>query len=114
MEGTVISDAVNLASRIEGLTKAYNAPILISDDTWNKLEDPGSFTVRRLDRVKVKGKSSWVDIVEVLRPKQIDYQVVASVANAIALNKEVLAVFLLIVVVNYTCSSIKIFLLGGA
>ena len=66
MEGTVISDAVNLASRIEGLTKAYNAPILISNNSYSKLAQPDNFTIRRLDRVKVKGKSEWVDIIEVL------------------------------------------------
>ena len=66
MEGTVISDAVNLASRIEGLTKVYNAPILISNDTYCKLDHAGAFNIRHLDRVRVKGKSTWVDIVEVL------------------------------------------------
>lgn len=66
MEGTVISDAVNLASRIEGLTKAYSAPILISNDTYRKLANPSAFNIRRLDRVKVKGKNDWVDIIEVL------------------------------------------------
>ncbi|QKQ25160.1 adenylate/guanylate cyclase domain-containing protein [Candidatus Reidiella endopervernicosa] len=66
MEGTVISDAVNLASRIEGLTKAYNAPILISNATYTKLASPAQFNIRHLDRVKVKGKTEWVEIVEVL------------------------------------------------
>jgi len=66
MEGTVISDAVNLASRIEGLTKVYDAPILISQGVSEKLTDPAAFSMRCLDRVKVKGKSKWVDIVEVV------------------------------------------------
>ena len=66
MEGTVISDAVNLASRVEGLTKVYGAPIVISNDTYTKLERPDDFNIRHLDRVKVKGKSEWVEIVEVL------------------------------------------------
>ncbi|NNL99209.1 MAG: adenylate/guanylate cyclase domain-containing response regulator, partial [Gammaproteobacteria bacterium] len=55
-----------LASRIEGLTKVYNAPILISRETFSKLAHPEAFTIRHLDRVKVKGKSEWVEIVEVL------------------------------------------------
>jgi class 3 adenylate cyclase/HAMP domain-containing protein len=66
MEGTVISDAVNLASRIEGLTKLYNAPILISFATYEKLQHPDNFNIRRLDRVRVKGKQQWVEIIEVL------------------------------------------------
>jgi len=69
MEGTVISDAVNLASRIEGLTKLYDARILISDDTYEKLAHPEVYCTRHLDRVRVKGKSAWVDIVEVLDGK---------------------------------------------
>jgi len=66
MEGTVISDAVNLASRIEGLTKLYNAPIVISFATYEKLHCTEDFTIRHLDRVRVKGKQAWVDIIEVL------------------------------------------------
>ncbi|MFH0934272.1 MAG: adenylate/guanylate cyclase domain-containing protein, partial [Pseudomonadota bacterium] len=66
MEGTVISDVVNVASRIEGLTKIYETPILISYTTRMKLKSPHAFNLRTLDRVRVKGKQQWVDIVEVL------------------------------------------------
>jgi len=66
MEGTVLSDAVNLASRIEGLTKLYNAPILLSYATYQKLQHPDSFHTRTLDRVRVKGKQQWVEIIELL------------------------------------------------
>ena len=37
MEGTVIADSVNVASRIEGLTKVYDASILISDTILKRL-----------------------------------------------------------------------------
>ena len=58
MDGTVVSDAVNLASRVEGLTKIYGASIIISQDTLIKLKDPGRYNYRFLDVVKVKGKGS--------------------------------------------------------
>jgi class 3 adenylate cyclase len=66
MDGTVVSDAVNLASRIEGLTKIYGSSIIISQDTLIKLEDPGRYNYRFLDVVKVKGKKEAVYIFEVL------------------------------------------------
>lgn len=66
MEGTVISDAVNLASRLEGLTKLYNSAIIISQDTLIKLDDPFLFSYRFLDIVKVKGKKESVYIFEIL------------------------------------------------
>ncbi len=72
MEGTVISDNVNLASRIEGLTKYYGASLLISEDTLNKLENPKDYNYRLLDRVIVKGKMKPVSIIEIL-DGQSDY-----------------------------------------
>jgi adenylate cyclase len=66
MEGTVISDAVNLASRIEGLTKIYGASILMSIETLFSLEDADKYLYRILDRVKVKGKEKNLTVVEIL------------------------------------------------
>jgi two-component system sensor histidine kinase ChiS len=66
MEGTVISDAVNLASRIEGLTKIYGASILMSIETLFSLEDADKYLYRILDRVKVKGKERFTSVVEIL------------------------------------------------
>jgi signal transduction histidine kinase/class 3 adenylate cyclase/AmiR/NasT family two-component response regulator len=65
MESTVISDAVNLASRLEGLTKMYNAGIIISQETLFLMEDPTKYNYRFLDRVKVKGKNQAVAVFEV-------------------------------------------------
>jgi two-component system sensor histidine kinase ChiS len=66
MEGTVISDAVNLASRLEGLTKLYGSSIIISQDTLIKVENPSDYSFRYLDIVKVKGKHESVYIFEIL------------------------------------------------
>jgi len=66
MDSTVVSDAVNLASRVEGLTKIYGTSIIISQDTLIKLQDPGRYNYRFLDVVKVKGKKEAVYIFEVL------------------------------------------------
>ncbi|RKZ87384.1 MAG: hypothetical protein DRR19_13705 [Candidatus Parabeggiatoa sp. nov. 1] len=65
MDGTVISDAVNIASRIEGLTKTYRTPLLISEASYLGLSETAKYLIRRLDRVKVKGKSKYVNIFEV-------------------------------------------------
>ncbi|MEG4505539.1 AAA family ATPase [Microcoleus sp. F6_B4] len=65
MEGTVISDAVNLASRVEGLTKNYGVSLLITQETYSRLENPSQYAIRTLDTVKVKGKSEAVTVYEV-------------------------------------------------
>lgn len=65
MESTVIADAVNLASRLEGLTKLYGVGILISEQTINYLEEPNNYKCRFLDRVMVKGKKASVSVFEI-------------------------------------------------
>jgi class 3 adenylate cyclase len=65
MEGTVISDAVNLTSRLEKLTKLYGASIVVSEDTLFSLERPASYNFRFLDKVKVKGKTHSVSVFEI-------------------------------------------------
>jgi len=66
MEGTVISDAVNLASRLEGLTKLYGSSIIITEETLIKISDPTNYHYRFLDIVKVKGKKEAVYIFEII------------------------------------------------
>jgi hypothetical protein len=61
----VISDAVNLASRVESLTKNYGASLLITQETYSRLENPSQYAIRTLDTVKVKGKSEAVTVYEV-------------------------------------------------
>lgn len=66
MDSTVISDAVNLASRLEGLTKIYGGSIIITEDTLIKLNDPNHYHFRFLDVVKVKGKKEAIYIFEIM------------------------------------------------
>jgi two-component system sensor histidine kinase ChiS len=66
MEGTVISDAVNLASRLEGLNKIFGAPVLISEQTIDQLSDGERVETRFLGRVQVKGKTRAVAVFEIL------------------------------------------------
>ncbi len=61
----VIGDAVNTASRIEGMTKMYGARFLVGDVTEQALP-PGRFTLREVDRVMAKGKKTATTIYEVL------------------------------------------------
>lgn len=65
MDSTVISDTVNLASRLEGLTKRYKACILISEYTLSSLNRPEQHNFRFLGKVQVKGKKETVPIYEV-------------------------------------------------
>jgi len=65
MEGTVISDAVNLASRVEGLTKNYGANLLISEHTFYNLKNADRYCIRFVDRVVVKGKKQPQSVYEV-------------------------------------------------
>jgi two-component system sensor histidine kinase ChiS len=65
MQNTVISDAVNLASRLESITKVFNISMAISEETFKKLEDPGSYMYRFIGKVRVKGKLEPVSVFEI-------------------------------------------------
>jgi adenylate cyclase len=61
---TVMGDAVNLGSRLEGITKQYGVGIMVGEETRALLAK--TFVFRELDRVRVKGKAEPVGIYEPL------------------------------------------------
>jgi adenylate cyclase len=61
---TVMGDAVNLGSRLEGINKEYGTRIIISEFTYDEVKD--SFTAREVDWVRVKGKYKPVKIFELI------------------------------------------------
>jgi len=66
MEGTVISDVVNLASRLEGLTRAFGASVIVSSDVIAACPDAAGLPFRYLGRARVKGKTRPVPTYEIV------------------------------------------------
>jgi adenylate cyclase len=61
---TVMGDNVNLASRLEGITKQYHVQIVISEATYRQVSS--QFVCRELDKIRVKGKNLPVNIYELM------------------------------------------------
>lgn len=78
---TVTGDVVNLASRLEGLTRHYDNRVIVGEETYRAAGD--AFVMRRLDRVHVKGKT---------QPETV-YELVGRGAELDALSAERLAGF---------------------
>jgi signal transduction histidine kinase/CheY-like chemotaxis protein/class 3 adenylate cyclase len=65
MEGTVISDSVNLASRLEGITKVFSVGLITSQDSMILTQNPKHFDFRSLGRVRPTGFTRALSIVEI-------------------------------------------------
>lgn len=67
IESTVIGDPVNVAARVEGLTRKYNRTVLVTESVIAALKYPEDFELRLVDdAVKVKGKDELVAIYELI------------------------------------------------
>jgi two-component system sensor histidine kinase ChiS len=65
LDSTVVGDAVNIAARLETLTKYYQSCILISEDAYHNLNEPGRFKIREIDNIRLYGKENPMRIYEV-------------------------------------------------
>lgn len=75
IETSVLSDAVNLAERIQELTKKYDCRLLISGTAYQKLAKPEHFDLRFIDRTTVRGRDEVIDVWEVYNgdPDELRY-----------------------------------------
>lgn len=81
---TVLGDSVNLASRLEGLSKFYHVNIIIGELTYKSIKN---IVCRQLDRVKVKGKNVAIDIYE---PICLQDQLTPELTNELSLYVQAL------------------------
>jgi adenylate cyclase len=71
---TVMGDAVNLASRLEGINKTYGTRVILSEFTYKEVKD--NFVCREVDWVRVKGKAQPVKIYELIAEEKVPQQTV--------------------------------------
>ncbi|HEY8476445.1 MAG TPA: adenylate/guanylate cyclase domain-containing protein, partial [Chloroflexota bacterium] len=88
---TVLGDAVNLAARLEEITKEYGASVLVGEATWQAVRHQG-FVVRFLDLVQVRGKDEPVAVYELLgadgAPERIPPEALRRYEEAMALYRK--------------------------
>lgn len=66
LDAATISDTVNTAARIESLTKYYQSPLLLSEETLRFIPAQHRFQFRNLGKVQLKGKNNLLNIIECL------------------------------------------------
>ncbi|HHB93168.1 MAG TPA: hypothetical protein ENK59_08170 [Thioploca sp.] len=74
LQCTVISDTVNVASRLEAITKIYKVPFIISQSTFNSLADASLYNYRFIDNIKVKGRFEHLNIFEIFNSDEKSIQ----------------------------------------
>ncbi len=72
MNATAIGDNVNLASRIESLTKVFGVDIIVTDSVFREISDPSKYNIREMDTVRVKGKEVPIVLYEVFDTNDSD------------------------------------------
>lgn len=82
---TVIGDNVNLASRLEGLTKHYHAQVLMSDVVYRKTAE--EINGREVDTVRVKGKEQPTTLYTMATDPRFDAEAAADYRKALSMYK---------------------------
>lgn len=65
---TVMGDVVNLAARLESITKQYGVRCVLSQNSYGRFKNPSDYLIRDLDDIVVKGKREAVKIYELVAP----------------------------------------------
>jgi two-component system sensor histidine kinase ChiS len=88
MESTVIADSVNLAARIEGLTKHYGVRVIISESTYAQLRETSGASFRFIGEAVVKGRSIKTALFEMMCDGAYEASHLQSFAEALLCYKD--------------------------